>query len=234
MTTQTTFRLWDLPTRLFHWLFAAAVIAAVITGQVGGNWMVWHGRLGILIVALLGFRLLWGFFGSTYARFGSFLPTPAKILAYLRGQWQGAGHNPLGALSVFALLGVVAAQVVLGLFTNDEIAFKGPLASLVSSAQSLQMTEWHRQFVPALILLSLLHIGSIVFYRLVKKHDLVTPMITGKGKTDAQNPAADARGGGPLAFVLALACALLLAWSAAGGLLAPPPPPPPAEDIPAW
>lgn len=233
--TQPTFRLWDLPTRLFHWSFAAAVIAAIITGQIGGNWMVWHGRLGILIVALLGFRLLWGFIGSTYARFGSFLPTPAKILAYLRGQWQGAGHNPLGALSVFALLGTVALQVTLGLFANDDIAFKGPLASLVSSTQSLQLTEWHRQLVAVLMLLVALHIGSIIFYRLVKKHDLVTPMITGKDKIAPDSPpAADARGGGLLALVFALAFGIALAWSAAGGLLAPPPPPPPPEDIPQW
>ena len=103
-------RVWDLPLRLFHWLLAAAVIAAMLTGQVGGNLMVWHGRLGILIAGLLGFRLAWGIVGSTHSRFASFVRGPAAIIAYLRGHWHGLGHNPLGALSVLGLLTVLGLQ----------------------------------------------------------------------------------------------------------------------------
>ena len=102
---QQLIRLWDLPTRLFHWLLAALVTAAFVTGLTGGNAMVWHGRLGLLILGLLTFRLVWGLVGSTYARFVQFVPGPKTMLTYLRGGWQGMGHNPLGALSVLALLG---------------------------------------------------------------------------------------------------------------------------------
>ncbi|HXE41263.1 MAG TPA: cytochrome b/b6 domain-containing protein, partial [Azonexus sp.] len=109
-------RLWDLPTRLFHWLLALSVIGAIVSGQIGGNLMEWHGRIGLLIIGLIVFRLAWGVLGTTYARFGHFFPTAAKVKAYLKGEWKGHGHNPLGALSVFGLLGLVAVQAVSGLF----------------------------------------------------------------------------------------------------------------------
>lgn len=138
-------RVWDLPLRLFHWLLAAAVIAAMLTGQVGGNLMVWHGRLGILIAGLLGFRLAWGIVGSTHSRFASFVRGPAAIIAYLRGHWHGLGHNPLGALSVLGLLTVLGLQAGGGLFANDDIAFQGPLYGLVSKDTSDWMTGLHRK-----------------------------------------------------------------------------------------
>ena len=93
-------RLWDLPTRLFHWLLVLAVIAAVVSGQLGGNLIEVHGKIGLAIVGLIAFRLVWGFAGSTYARFAQFFPTPARIKVYLKGEWRGLGHNPLGGLSV--------------------------------------------------------------------------------------------------------------------------------------
>ena len=96
---------WDFPTRLFHWLLVVAIAAAYISGDTGGNWMVWHGRIGILIVGLISFRLVWGVAGSTYARFGTFVRGPATIKAYLAGKWHGLGHNPLGALSALDRLG---------------------------------------------------------------------------------------------------------------------------------
>jgi len=112
--------LWDLPTRLFHWSLALAVGAAVVTGQVGGNLIDWHGRIGLFIVGLLAFRIVWGIVGSTYARFAQFFPTPAKIKAYLAGRWAGEGHNPLGALSVFGLIFLLTVQVATGLFANKD------------------------------------------------------------------------------------------------------------------
>ncbi len=115
-------RLWDLPTRLFHWLLVILVLTSFISGKIGGNAMDWHGKFGLAILGLLTFRLVWGIVGSTYARFASFFPTPASVLAYLRGQWRGVGHNPLGALSVFSLLGLLAFQVASGLFGNDDRA----------------------------------------------------------------------------------------------------------------
>ena len=96
---------WDLPTRLFHWLLVLLITAAVISGKVGGGAIEWHGRIGIAILGLLAFRIIWGVIGSTHARFASFFPTPSSVRAYLQGRWQGVGHNPLGAFSVFGLLG---------------------------------------------------------------------------------------------------------------------------------
>ena len=119
-------RVWDLPTRAFHWSLVAAVTVATVTGTLGGRWMEWHSRAGLLIVGLLSFRLAWGFVGFEHARFASFAPTPTRLRAYLMGQWRGVGHNPLGALSVFALLGILALQAATGLFSNDDIAINGP------------------------------------------------------------------------------------------------------------
>ena len=86
-------RLWDLPTRLFHWLLVLAVVAAVVSGQVGGKLIDLHGKIGLAIVGLIAFRVVWGFVGSTYARFAQFLPTPARIRAYLKGEWRGLGFQ---------------------------------------------------------------------------------------------------------------------------------------------
>ncbi len=229
-------RLWDLPTRLFHWLLVLAVVGAVITGQLGGNLIVWHGRLGLLIAGLLAFRLVWGFIGSTYARFGQFIPTPAKIRAYLAGKWQGMGHNPLGALSVFALLGLLTAQVSTGLLANDDIAFVGPLYDLIDKELSNQLTSLHHKIGDLLIILIGLHVAAIMFYAHVKKQNLVKPMVTGwhEGEMAGETPGEPARGGGWLAFVLALLIALGGVYAASGEWLPEPPPLPPASEAPSW
>ncbi|WVM91623.1 cytochrome b/b6 domain-containing protein [Halopseudomonas pachastrellae] len=111
---------WDLPLRLFHWLLALSVTGALVTISLGGNWMVWHERCGLAVIGLLAFRLVWGLCGSTHSRFASFFPTPARLKAYISGNWQHQGHNPIGAFSVFALLGLMAFQAVTGLFSNDD------------------------------------------------------------------------------------------------------------------
>jgi len=222
---------WDLPVRLFHWLLVACVVGAFVTAKIGGNAMVWHGRLGLAIVGLLAFRVVWGLVGSNYARFATFVRGPATILAYLRGAWQGQGHNPLGALSVLALLGILAAQATTGLLSNDDIAFSGFLVPLVGSELSSQITSIHRLLENALILLVALHLGAIAFYARVKKHNLVKPMLT--GWTEG-NPEESAKGGRPTQVVLAVLIAVAVTWAAAGGILPPPPPAPPATVTPAF
>jgi cytochrome b len=222
-------KVWDLPTRLFHWLLFLAVAAALWTGWVGGSWIDWHARLGLLVLGLLVFRIIWGFLGSTYARFAQFAPTPGRVLAYLRGRWRGEGHNPLGALSVFALLGVLTWQAVSGLFSNDDIAFKGPLASLVSSDTSTWLSGLHRQGLWIILGLVALHLAAIAVYALRGKN-LVKPMLVGWKEADDLN-IKSAKGGKLWALLLALALAVGTVWVANGGLLPPPPPPPPA---PAW
>lgn len=223
--------LWDLPTRLFHWLLAASVVAAVVSGQIGGNLIEWHGKIGILIAGLLGFRLVWGVLGSTYARFAHFFPTPARIRAYLGGRWRGEGHNPLGALSVFGLVVLLLVQVVSGLMANDDIAFTGPLADLVSREISNRLTGVHQLLSNVLIGLVVLHVVAIAFYGHVKKRNLVKPMITG-WKEDADGESA--RGGGFLALLVALAIALAAIYGASGAWLPEAPPPPAVGDVPTW
>jgi cytochrome b len=223
---------WDLPTRLFHWLLFVTVTAALWTGWVGGGWIDWHGRLGLTVLGLLAFRLVWGVFGSTYARFAQFAPTPGRILAYLRGHWHGEGHNPLGALSVFALLGVLIWQATSGLFSNDDIAFEGPLADLVSGETSTWISGLHRQGLWIILGLVTLHVTAIAVYALRGKN-LVKPMLVG-WKESAGPTVKSARGGPLWALLLALVVAVAVVWIADGGLLPPPPPPPPAGAVPAW
>jgi cytochrome b len=225
-------KVWDLPTRLFHWSLVLLTIAAFVTGFEGGNLIDCHGRIGLALVGLLSFRLVWGFIGSTYARFFQFIPGPKRVLAYLRGQWHGMGHNPLGAFSVLGLLALMIFQVGSGLIADDSISFTGPLKDLVSQGTSDLFTGLHKQNIWLIIGLVSLHVASIVFYALVKKDNLLLPMITGRKEVD--DPVAfPARGGGWLAFILAVAIAAAVTWVASGGLN-PPPPPPPAQTAPAW
>ncbi|MDR3214306.1 MAG: cytochrome b/b6 domain-containing protein [Azoarcus sp.] len=226
-------KVWDAPTRLFHWLLVTLVATAFATGFVGGNWIEWHGRAGLAIVGLLVFRIVWGFVGSTYARFTQFVPGPARVLAYLRGQWHGLGHNPLGAFSVLGLLALTAFQVGSGLVADDNISFTGPLKALVSQDTADWFTGLHRFNVWLLGGLVGLHVASIVFYAVIKKHYLLPPMFSGCATTD--DPAAEpARGGGWLPFVVAVALAASAVWVASGGLNPPPPAPPPPQAAPAW
>jgi cytochrome b len=220
--------LWDLPTRLFHWLLVLAVTGSIVAVKLGGTWMLWHERFGLTIVGLISFRLAWGFVGSTYARFWQFIPGPAAISAYLKGEWQGLGHNPLGALSVLAMLGLLGFQAVTGLFATDTIAFNGPLYRAVSSGWNDTITSWHKLTEWFIYGLIGLHIASVFFYTLVKKDNLITPMISGR-KIVNEKPDKARKGGGLVALIIALAIAGFAVWVASGGLL--PPPPPPAPDL---
>lgn len=224
-----THRVWDLPLRLFHGLLALGVIAVIATGLAGGNAMGWHADLGVIVAGLLVFRLVWGLLGSTYARWSAILRAPFSLGAYLRGQWRQPGHNPLGALSVLAMIAVLVAQTLTGLLAYDDIAFRGPLARLVDNDTSLWLTDIHRQLKNLLMLLIGLHIASIVAYQLRGKK-LVQAML--HGRDERMPPEQSARGGGPLAFVLALAISLGAVWALyqAPQWLAPPKPatPPPA------
>jgi cytochrome b len=218
-------RVWDLPTRLFHWSLVALVIAAFVTGEIGGNAMIWHGRAGIAILGLVVFRLVWGFIGSTYSRFTRFVRGPGAIRAYLRGEWQGLGHNPIGALSVLGLLALVGFQATTGLVANDDIAFSGPLISLVSEELSSRLTGWHHLGKNLMMMLVALHVGAIAFYLRIKKHNLLKPMIVGWSEGKGE----DARGGGIIAFLVAIVIACVAVAAASGAFL----PPPPAVSAPA-
>jgi cytochrome b len=207
-------QLWDAPLRVFHWALLASVGTAIVTGKLGGDWMAVHGKAGIVTAGLLGFRLVWGLIGSDTSRFAHFFPTPGRILSYLRGQWRGIGHNPLGALSVFALLGLLTVQTATGLVGNDDIAFTGPLVDWVQEAVSLKATGWHRQLAVVLYVLLGLHVAAIGFYAAVKKQRLVPAMVTGQKDIPADLP--PPRGAHRLATIVAVAAGLALSYGASG------------------
>lgn len=212
-------RVWDLPTRLFHWLLALAVIGLVVTAKIGGAAMTFHFRLGLFVLGLLLFRLLWGLVGGRWSRFANFFYAPWTILRYLRGgsrpgEHHEVGHNPLGSLSVFAMLLLLMVQVSTGLIADDEIANVGPLNKYVATATGLAATSWHKTFGQWFIIgLVVLHIAAIVGYLVVKKTNLVRPMLSGDKLLPESAPAArdDAATRG-LALVLALVAGAVVAW----------------------
>jgi cytochrome b len=176
-------RIWDLPTRVFHWSLATSLVGLAATGYAGGAWMDWHARIGTLVLALLLFRIVWGCIGGRWSRFANFLPTPARLKAYLQGKARpedDAGHSPLGALSVLAMLLVALAQVATGLVGDDGGGFIGPLNDRVSSALAVAATVLHKQVGQWLLLaLVLLHVVAIAFYRIVRRRKLVRAMVDG-------------------------------------------------------
>ncbi|MFE8644969.1 cytochrome b/b6 domain-containing protein [Sphingomonas sp. NCPPB 2930] len=219
---QHKIRVWDLPTRLFHWGLAAAVVGLVVTGRTGGNAMVWHFRFGYAVLALLLFRLVWGFVGGRWSRFASFVSSPAAIGRYLRGQGgDSAGHSPLGALSVVAMLALLVVQVGTGLMSDDEIAFAGPLSRYVPGDIVGQATGYHKNWGQWLVIgLVALHVVAILFYLLVRRQTLVRPMLHGDRILPAALPASrDDLRSRLVALAVMAACSGAVAWmvQATGG-----------------
>ena len=173
-------RVWDLPIRAFHWLLVLCIVGSLITVNLGGNAMELHAYFGYSVLTLLIFRITWGFVGSTHARFSSFFPNREKILNYLQGKAPSVlGHNPLGAVSVFALLLVLSVQVFTGLFVDDEIAFQGPLEKYVPNRVVSILSEIHEGNQVVIYTLITIHIAAIIYYKKFKGEDLITPMISG-------------------------------------------------------
>jgi cytochrome b len=172
---------WDLPIRLFHWLLTGLIAFSWWSVEYGHtSWHIWS---GCAILTLLIFRLLWGFVGSSTARFGSFVRGPRAVVDCLRGRWTGVGHTPLGALSILALLLAVTVQVGLGLFSEDEDGiFMGPLARLVSTDTSDEVRDIHALWFYVVLGLIILHVLAILYYRLFRGRKLTKPMITGRAE----------------------------------------------------
>jgi len=179
----TFIKVWDLPTRIFHWALALAVIALVISAEIGGDAMVWHFRLGYGVLTLLIFRLVWGFVGGKWSRFNSFNYPLKTVFSYARGERSPAqeiGHNPLGAWSVFAMLFFLLLQVSTGLLSDDEIANAGLLVKFASSALVNYATFYHKAIGKLVIFgLIAMHIAAIAHHYFVKKENLIKPMIMG-------------------------------------------------------
>ncbi len=184
-----TIRVWDLPVRIFHWALVILVGVSLYTGFTGGfTAMDYHMLSGYSILALVVFRILWGIAGTRHARFTSFVKGPAAVLDYLRHGETPVGHNPLGALSVLALLVVLLVQAMTGLFANDDIMTEGPLTHLVSYETSRYLTWVHEINRWVLIGLICLHVAAIAWYELVRKERLTRAMLTGHKNLGTQEP----------------------------------------------
>jgi cytochrome b len=212
----TPVRVWDLPTRIFHWTLAAAVVFSIVSAHLEA--LAWHFRSGYLIFGLLAFRIVWGLVGGRWSRFSSFLHGPGTLLRYLRGRLPAdeiadIGHSPLGALSVFGLLAILLVQVGTGLVADDEISTTGPLNRFVKNSTGLAATGWHKGFGQWIVIgLAVLHVVAVGVY-LARGRNLVRPMIGGDKALPAGTPASadDARtrlG----AAVVAAAAAAVVAW----------------------
>lgn len=200
-------QVWDLPLRLFHWSLVLLFTSQVVTAWIGGNALEYHALGGYAILALVLFRILWGFLGGTHARFTDFVRGPVTVLAYAKSlsakpavAWRG--HNPLGGWSVLAMLASLLVQASTGLFANDDVMMEGPLVRHVPGRFSEIATAIHD--VNAIVLLALvsLHLLAVLFYLFGTKQNLIVPMITGGKPADGSKNAAG-EGTGLAALLLA-------------------------------
>lgn len=209
---------WDWPVRVVHWSIVVLVVAMVTTGLIGNEALVWHMRLGQGLLALVIFRILWGFAGSANARFATFVRGPRAVIEYARSlvrppHHAHATHNPLGGWMVVALLLVLLVQATTGLFTNDDVLSEGPLVKFISKDRSDWIGSWHRRGWWLLVALAALHILAVIAYLAHFGENLVRPMVTGvKVLPESLHRAHDATASTPRALVLLALCALAVWW----------------------
>ena len=213
-------RVWDLPVRITHWLLVACVAGSWATHYAGAAWFTWHARCGYTVLVLVVFRILWGFVGTRHARFASFVRGPRAIARFVRspGDERAAGHNPLGALSVLAMLALLLLQAGTGLFANDEIAASGPFSGWVAPATSHRITAWHHKNSDLLLVLLVLHVVVVLWYALARGQRIVprwSPAGDPRPRCAADDAIRSSRGWLAAAIVIALACLLALAIRAA-------------------
>lgn len=175
---------WDLPLRVFHWLFALSIAASWATAEAGFEYMQYHFYLGYWMIGLVVFRVIWGFIGPRHARFSNFLHGPSMLLKYFRSLTGGEplvtpGHNPAGGLMVIVMMAMVAFQAGTGLFASDDIAWSGPYNPAVSGSLAGKLTSLHHANFNWILGAIALHLLAIAFYWRVKKQNLVVPMFTG-------------------------------------------------------
>ena len=175
---------WDGALRLFHWI--TVLLVGLMWWTAENGIMDWHKRMGMMLVGLIAFRLVWGVIGSPTARFASWQAGPGAVLGYLKDLRGGThrpdfGHNPAGTLSVIAMLLALCVQVGTGLFSVDVDGLEsGPLASLVSFEAGRQAAEIHEISFNVLLALIGLHLAAIATYLVFFKDNLVRPMVTGR------------------------------------------------------
>ena len=194
-TTKT--RIWDLPTRLFHLLLAVCVVGLIITGDNGDLAMAVHFYLGYTVLTLVFFRIVWGVVGGHWSRFVSFIPSPSRLIAYLRDfknkdSHPSIGHNPLGAISVFVFLVALLFQGLSGLMSDDDVSISGPWTALVPNDWVELATEYHTEIgFPLILGLVGVHIAAVLYHLHAKKQNLIRPMIDGDKLTPPNTPASN-------------------------------------------
>ena len=176
---------WDLPTRLFHWTLLLLIVFQWAGAEIGGNLMDYHMLGGYAVLALVLFRVVWGFAGSHYSRFATFLRGIPATLGYLKAMKTGTaerqlGHNPLGGWMILTLLTIVGALGISGLFANDDVMTEGPLMHLVSKDVSDLLTAVHHIGFNILLALVALHVAAVYAHLLFKRENLLRPMFTGR------------------------------------------------------
>lgn len=209
-------RVWDLPTRLFHWLLVA--LFAFSWWSAENREMQWHYMSGLTLLGLLTFRVLWGFIGASTARLGALFASPARILGYVSSREPpGPGHNPIGGYSVIAMLLALSVQIGTGLFATDVDGLEsGPLSFLVTFEQGRSAAQIHEISFNILLALIALHVLAIAFYVVVRRRNLIAPMVTGRDP-NLDTEAGQMKPASSAAFVIAATLATLLAWSASKG-----------------
>jgi cytochrome b len=207
-------QVWDIPTRLFHWILVGLLIFSFITGKIGLTAMRYHEWSGFAILVLVVFRLVWGFIGGQHSRFSNFVKGPAAVIRYAssllrKDSKPHIGHNPLGGWSILALLASLLIQVGTGLFANDDILTEGPLYAMVSKQISDWLTGIHHLNQKLLIVLVLIHIAAVFYYLIAKRQNLIKPMISGN-KTWQKN--IDSTLGNPAIAVLLVVAVAAVAY----------------------
>lgn len=204
-------RTWDLPTRLVHWLMVLALAMSWWTGETGR--LEWHRWSGYALLGLVTFRIYWGFFGGSTARFRQFVRGPRVVAGYLRGAWDEApGHNPLGAWSVLAMLVLLLAQIALGLFAVDVDGIEsGPLSLYVSFETGRAAAQWHERVFNALMFFVALHVAAIAWYRVVRRQKLAAAMFHGVREFTRELP--PVLNASALRLVIGLVIAAAFTWA---------------------
>ncbi|TCV86414.1 cytochrome b/b6 domain-containing protein [Sulfurirhabdus autotrophica] len=179
-----TIKIWDLPTRLFHWSLVILLGVSWASIELSDNAFNIHEYSGYTILSLVIFRVLWGIFGSTTSRFRTFIRGLQPTIAYAKTLLQSKpgnqiGHNPLGGWMVLLMLGFLLFQAVTGLFSNDDVSSEGPLAHWISKDISDILSGLHHESFDILLVIVGLHIAAVLFYRFFKRDNLITPLITG-------------------------------------------------------
>lgn len=178
-------KVWDLFVRLSHWLVVLLILSAWLSAHFGDAEFKWHSFNGYAVFVVVLSRIIWGFIGSTTARFSNFIKAPWKVPAYLLDLLRGKapsflGHNPAGGWMVLAFWLVLLSQTIAGMFSSDDVLAEGPFTYAASESTVNFMTSWHHRLFDLLIILIILHVLAVIYHQWIKREKLLQAMFTGE------------------------------------------------------